>query len=98
LDECVARLQGEVERLKDRECSCHAGGMTCAEVEESVDAERAALQARAEAAEAEVAALRGALEELMDWQNGPPLITYTEGWNAAMAKARAALARGGKGE
>jgi hypothetical protein len=47
---------------------------------------------RAEAAEAREKALREALENLMDWQNGPPLITYTEGWTAAMEQARAALA------
>ena len=33
-----------------------------------------------------------ALDDLMDWQNGPPLVTYTEGWTAAMDEARAALA------
>lgn len=32
-----------------------------------------------------------ALEELIDVQNGPPLITYTEAWNEAMAKANAAI-------
>lgn len=39
-------------------------------------------------------ALAEALEELMDWQNGPPLSTikWTTGWNAAMEKARAAMA------
>jgi hypothetical protein len=55
-------------------------------------------RARAEAAEAREAALREALEELMAWQNGPPLFTYTEGWNTVMAKAREVLARGGKGD
>ena len=35
--------------------------------------------------------LREALQELVDWQNGPPLVTYTDGWNKAMEKARAAL-------
>ena len=38
--------------------------------------------------------LRGALQELVDWQNGPPLVTYTDGWNKAMEKARAALKEG----
>jgi hypothetical protein len=28
-----------------------------------------------------------ALDELTTWQNGPPLITYTEGWTAAMKQA-----------
>lgn len=35
--------------------------------------------------------LAGALDELTDWQNGPPLETYREGWTAAMARAQAAL-------
>jgi hypothetical protein len=35
--------------------------------------------------------LRETLQELVDWQNGPPLVTYTDGWNKAMEKARAAL-------
>jgi hypothetical protein len=38
--------------------------------------------------------LREALQELVDWQNGPPLVTYTDGWNKAMEKARAALKEG----
>lgn len=35
-----------------------------------------AVEARKEALEA--------LEELMDWQNGPPLPSYKKGWTAAM--------------
>jgi hypothetical protein len=44
--------------------------------------------------------LMEALNDLMDVQNGPPLYTYTDAWNAAMAKARAAIAEaeGGGGE
>ena len=42
---------------------------------------------------ADVRDLRVALEELEDWQNGPPLVTYTEGWTAAMKQARAVLER-----
>jgi hypothetical protein len=34
-----------------------------------------------------------ALQELMDEQNGPPLIRNTATWEAAMAKARAALSK-----
>ena len=37
--------------------------------------------------------LKEALQDLIDVQNGPPLPTYTEAWNAAMAKAQAALAK-----
>lgn len=32
--------------------------------------------------------LADALEELMTWQNGPPLVTYEENWMAAMNRAR----------
>ena len=35
--------------------------------------------------------LREALADLVDIQNGPPLVTYTEAWDAAMEKALAAL-------
>jgi hypothetical protein len=55
--------------------------------------EIATLRASLAAAQAEAGALREALDNLMDWQNGPPLVTYTEGWTAAMEQARAALAR-----
>jgi len=41
--------------------------------------------------EKEIVRLREALSDLVDWQNGPPLATYTEGWNAAMKKAHEAL-------
>jgi hypothetical protein len=34
-----------------------------------------------------------ALQELMDEQNGPPLIRNTATWEAAMVKARAALSK-----
>jgi hypothetical protein len=39
----------------------------------------------------EIERLRDALEDLMAVQNGPPLATYTDAWNAAMKKADAAL-------
>jgi len=42
----------------------------------------------------EIERLREALQELVDWQNGPPLVTYTDGWNKAMEKASAALKEG----
>jgi hypothetical protein len=44
--------------------------------------------------------LRDALQDLMDWQNGPPLITWTEKWSRAMRKSREALeaAEAAKGE
>ena len=35
-------------------------------------------------AQAKIIELTDALEELVGWQNGPPLVTYTVGWNAAM--------------
>ncbi len=31
--------------------------------------------------------LENVLQELVDWQNGPPLITYTDGWTKTMEKA-----------
>jgi hypothetical protein len=39
----------------------------------------------------EIGDLREALSDLMDWQNGPPLPTYTKGWTAAMERAEALL-------
>lgn len=39
----------------------------------------------------EIERLREALQDLMAVQNGPPLATYTDAWNAAMKKADAAL-------
>lgn len=41
---------------------------------------------------ADNARLREALQELYDYQNGPPLIKWEDEWNAAMKKALAALA------
>ena len=38
--------------------------------------------------------LEGALEDLVAWQNGPPLETYREGWAEAMEKADNLLNRG----
>jgi hypothetical protein len=38
-----------------------------------------------------IAKLQDALEELCAWQNGPPLISWTDGWTAAMTKAAEAL-------
>jgi hypothetical protein len=35
--------------------------------------------------------LREALEDLMEVQNGPPLLKYEAAWNAAMEKGYAAL-------
>jgi hypothetical protein len=46
---------------------------------------------RLDAKDAEIAALRDALEELMAWQNGPPLETYIEGWTKAMENAQRRL-------
>ena len=36
-------------------------------------------------------ALLEALRDLMDWQNGPPLPSYTEGWTKAMKAGRDAI-------
>lgn len=41
---------------------------------------------------AEVGRLREALENLLDEQNGPPLMRRQKEWEAAVAKGRAALA------
>jgi len=40
---------------------------------------------------AETERLREALSDLLGVQNGPPLVTWTEEWNAAILKAEAAL-------
>ena len=42
----------------------------------------------------EIAALKGALENLMDEQNGPPLIRDAASWQVAMDNARRVLAQG----
>jgi acyl-CoA reductase-like NAD-dependent aldehyde dehydrogenase len=42
----------------------------------------------------EIERLREALADLVAVQNGPPLVTYTEAWDAAMEKAYAALKEG----
>jgi hypothetical protein len=39
----------------------------------------------------EIERLRQALSDLLGVQNGPPLVTWTEEWNAAILKAEAAL-------
>ena len=46
----------------------------------------------------QVAALCEALENLLDEQNGPPLIGSAASWQAAVDQARAALATGGERE
>jgi hypothetical protein len=46
-------------------------------------------------AEARCCDLEDALQDLCDWQNGPPLISWTDGWTDAMAKAAKALKKGG---
>jgi hypothetical protein len=45
-------------------------------------------------AKGEIERLREALADLVAIQNGPPLVTYTEAWDAAMEKAYAALKEG----
>jgi len=42
----------------------------------------------------EIERLREALADLVAIQNGPPLVTYTEAWDAAMEKSYAALKEG----
>ena len=39
------------------------------------------------------AELVGALQELYDWQNGPPLTTWTDPWNDAMEVAADLIAK-----
>ena len=47
--------------------------------------------ARLDARDAEIKALKDALEELMAWQNGPPLENYRKPWTRAMNKAESLL-------
>jgi hypothetical protein len=64
------------------------------------NADMAALIAENEQLRAEKAELRDALEDLMDWQNGPPLSSYkwVTGWGDAMATAERLLAYHGRQE
>ena len=72
----------------DEPHSIHRFDFSVSEVEvEHQDAAFATLRARVAA----LTRVARALDDLMDWQNGPPLVTYTEGWTAAMDEARAAL-------
>lgn len=59
------------------------------------DAYEAEVKAR-KLAEADNARLREALQDLMDVQNGPPLVRDEEDWNNAMGAARKALSGEGK--
>ena len=58
------------------------------------------LMAENETMNARIAELLDALEELMDWQNGPPLssLKWLEGWGNAMAEAERLLAYHGRQE
>jgi hypothetical protein len=60
----------------------------------------AKLIAENETMNARIAELLDALEELMDWQNGPPLssLKWLEGWGNAMAEAERLLAYHGRQE
>jgi capsule polysaccharide export protein KpsE/RkpR len=49
------------------------------------------LKAEKEALRAENTRLKEALEDLMSYQNGPPLVSYEKGWTAAMQKAEELL-------
>lgn len=70
-----------------------------------LNADHARITAHAErikALEEDAGRLAEALDELMAWQNGAPLVTYETGWNSAMANAQHSLAqhetRGAGGE
>ena len=86
----VARLGGEVEGAPT-----HAGNYL-----QRIDALRA-IEARAAPPPGGERALREALHEavealddLTDVQNGPPLISYTAAWDAAMSRALSAIQQG----
>lgn len=59
----------------------HATGWVCRDLRIALDA-----------AQAEIARLREALECLIDEQNGPPIERHAHSWQMAMDRARAALA------
>jgi hypothetical protein len=61
-------------------------------VEAAVREELAVANAEVARLQAIVDRLRDALQDLMDWQNGPPLITWTEKWNRAMDSMRSTQA------
>lgn len=64
------------------------------------NADMAKLIAENETMNARIAELLDALEELMDWQNGPPLSSYkwVTGWGDAMATAERLLVVHGRKE
>lgn len=63
-------------------------------------ADMAKLIAENKTMNARIAELLDALEELMDWQNGPPLSSakWVEGWGNAMATAERLLVVHGRTE
>jgi vacuolar-type H+-ATPase subunit I/STV1 len=99
----LAELLNSEQKVKECDTTESAQGVP-ADPQISQLALQAAIRQRDEA-RAEVERLRGerealigekrdlldAIEELMSWQNGAPLPTYTKGWTAAMERAEALL-------
>jgi hypothetical protein len=103
--ELIDRQEEEIAKLKTRVASLEANLRAFEMANGQCHRQRDALKARVGEVERErdgwrrecdrqavrIASLAEALDNLMDWQNGPPLVTYTEGWTAAMEQACAAL-------
>jgi Tfp pilus assembly protein PilE len=62
---------------------------TCGCAYQGVTESNVVLRQQRDQARADLAAAKQALEDLLDVQNGPPLLRDKEAWEAAMAKAQA---------
>ncbi len=82
----LAPLAGEVEHWKKRAFEAEHAVIETANYEHDLRAQIAASKLDADA-------LAGVLSDLMDWQNGPPLIMDEKPWQAAMDKGEQTLAQ-----
>jgi chromosome segregation ATPase len=84
-------LLDEVEGLRKANTELQKHLIAITDKVANLSADKAVLECQLTTAKATIAELREALSDLCDWQNGPPLVTYEEGWTAAMKKARELL-------
>lgn len=91
----IKKLQAEVEELKDElaEYEDRFGIV----VNKTGQLSRATMKEIIQRQTKTIKELREALEELVDNQNGPPLLLWQEDWNKAMRMSYKALGRDDKG-